>query len=114
MVLQQTSGGGVVAMGMGDEQVGHRAAVDCGHERINVRILGRPWVNNCHPLITDDVGAGTGEGEFAGVLTRDPLHEPRHLVDGTVGDFVVKVELRSCSHRLRLVPTACAASNQRH
>ena len=114
MVLQQTSGGGVVTMGMGDEQVGHRAAVDCGHERINVRILGRPWVNNCHPLITDDVGAGTGEGELAGVLARDPLHQPRHLVDGTVGDFVVKVELRSCSHRLRLVPTACAAGNQRH
>jgi len=35
------------------------------------------------------------------------------LVDGTVGDFVVKVELRSCSHRLRLVPTASAVGNQR-
>ena len=49
--------------------------VDRSQQGIDVGVMGRTRVDDCHRLVTHDVGAGALEREAARILTGDPLHQ---------------------------------------
>ena len=85
--------GGVVGMGMGDEDVGHPLI---GTERaeygIEVFVKGGPGVDDGHLSPADDVDPGAGKGERIGVLGDDPTYQWRQFIDLAVVGCEIGVE----------------------
>ena len=58
---------GVVAMGVGDQDVAHGLARRRRHQRPKVGFVVRPRIDDGHPAGAQDVAVGAGEGERAGI-----------------------------------------------
>ena len=65
---------GVVAMGVGDQDVGHGLAGRRRHQRPKMGFVVGPRIDDGHPAGAQDVAVGAGEGERAGIRRRDPAH----------------------------------------
>ena len=89
---QSAGGGGVVAVGVGHADVRDGPALQRSQQRRHVGGVVGPRVDDCDLGAADDVGAGAGEGERAGVGCRDPLHKRCDLHRCSVGGVVVCVE----------------------
>ena len=82
----------MVEMGMRDNDMAHRFAVERRHDCLDMRLVRRPRVDDRDLALADDVGPRAVEGEGARVAGDDAAHQRRHAVGDAVFEFERLVE----------------------
>ncbi len=88
-LLQRLGRGGVIAMGMGDQDVGHHLALQRRHQRSDMRPVKRARVDDRDFPLADDIGAGAVKGEGARVLGDHPADHRAQLLRHAIFKFQV-------------------------
>ena len=82
--LQRRRARGMVAMGMGDDDVADAFAIQRRYQGLEMFVDLRSRVDHRYLALADDEGAGAVDGEIAGIAGDDAAHQRRHLVDHAV------------------------------
>ena len=97
---QQGATGGVIPVGVGDEHVGDGFASQPVDERLDVRVEGRPGVDDRDSPAPDHVGAGAVKGERARVACDHAPDRRRHGLEHSVLELQLPVEPDVRRHRI--------------
>src|SRR5262245_53171658 len=82
----------MIAMGVSDDDVGHRLAAHCVEERSRVAAIERPRIDDRDPAAADDVGQRPLEGERAWIIGEDTPHAGRHVVNDAGSEVESAIE----------------------
>ncbi len=96
--LQLCCRGRVVAMGVGDKDVGHPLARETGEQRLDVLGEIGAGVDDRDLAATDNIGSGAAEGEGAGVARDDAANPRRHRLEPAVFERELAAERNVDSH----------------
>ena len=100
--LDRLRGGGMIAMGMGDDDMADALAPHRVEDGRNVRGIVRPRIDDGHGAAAHDVGACAGEGKRRGVRRHDAPDKRRHLIEAAGRDIEAAVESDIVAHGLTL------------
>ena len=82
----------MVAVGMGDEDVGDGLVLDRIEQRADVALVGGTGIDDGDVAAADDVTHRALEGERARVVAHDPAHAGHHFVHRLGGEIELLVE----------------------
>ena len=88
----------MVAMGVGDDDVGHRLAAHRVEQRIDVLLVEGTGIDDGDLAAPDDVAQRPLEGERARIVDQDAPHAGRDLLDHAGGEVEGSVEGDVVSH----------------
>ena len=92
--------GRVIVVGMGDQDVADRFAVERSDKGVEMRFVERPRVDHGHVSPADDVGACAGEGEGARVVGDHSPQQGRDLGDLAILEVDFAFERNVAAHAL--------------
>ena len=90
---------GVIRVGMGDEDVGHRFAAQGMKQGGKMRVVRRAGIDHRHLPAAHDEGRGSLEGVRAGIIDQHAAHQRRDLHHITGTGIKFPIECKSC-HRV--------------
>ena len=100
--LDRGSGGGMIAMGMGDKDMRYRLALHRVEQRIDMHLIVRTGIEDGDVAASDDVTDGSFEGERSRIIGEQPAHPGRDLLDLAGREIEAFVEADIVHRRSRL------------
>jgi hypothetical protein len=90
--LQPPGEGRMVAMRMADGDMRHLAPGKRAHQRLEMRLVFRPRVDDGNGAVADDVAVRTVEGERARIVDGEPLDARRNRHRLAIGGVELELE----------------------